>query len=54
MIADFFMKTLQGAPFRKLPDHIMNLAPSSAYPISFQQLGPQECVETQIARAQFR
>jgi hypothetical protein len=31
MIADFFTKPLQGAPFRKLRDHIMNVAPSSIY-----------------------
>jgi Reverse transcriptase (RNA-dependent DNA polymerase) len=31
MIADFFMKPLQGTQFRKLRDQIMNIAPSSAY-----------------------
>jgi hypothetical protein len=31
MLADFFTKPLQGAAFRKLRDHIMNLAPSGIY-----------------------
>ena len=31
MITDFFTKPLQGAPFRKLWDHIMNIHPSSKY-----------------------
>jgi hypothetical protein len=31
MLADYFTKPLQGAPFRKLRDHIMNLDPSSVY-----------------------
>jgi hypothetical protein len=31
MLADFFTKPLQGGPFRKLRDHIMNHAPSSVY-----------------------
>jgi hypothetical protein len=31
MIADYFTKPLQGAPFRKLRDLIMNIDPSSAY-----------------------
>jgi len=31
MIADYFTKPLQGAPFRKLRDLIMNLDPSSKY-----------------------
>jgi hypothetical protein len=31
MIADFFTKPLQGAPFRKLRDYIMNVDPSSKY-----------------------
>ena len=31
MIADFFTKPLQGATFRKLRDHVMNLHPTSKY-----------------------
>ena len=31
MIADYFTKPLQGAPFRKLRDLIMNIDPSSRY-----------------------
>jgi hypothetical protein len=31
MIADYFTKPLQGAPFRKLRDLIMNIDPSSVY-----------------------
>jgi hypothetical protein len=31
MLADFFTKPLQGAPFKKLRDEIMNIDPSSAY-----------------------
>ena len=31
MVADYFTKPLQGAPFRKLRDLIMNIDPSSKY-----------------------
>ena len=31
MLADFFTKPLQGTPFKKLRDEIMNIDPSSAY-----------------------
>jgi hypothetical protein len=31
MIANFFTKPLQGTPFRKLRDRIINIAPSSTY-----------------------
>ena len=31
MIADFFTKPLQGATFRKLQDHVMNIHPTSKY-----------------------
>jgi hypothetical protein len=31
MLADFFTKPLQGTPFRKLRDHIMNIDPSSKH-----------------------
>jgi hypothetical protein len=31
MVADYFTKPLQGGPFRKLRDYIMNIDPSSMY-----------------------
>lgn len=31
MVADYFTKPLQGGPFRRLRDYIMNIDPSSMY-----------------------